>query len=112
MSLLHLQGVEASYGAAQALFGVDLHLDEGEVLALMGPDIEKYGSPTIRAVFDEYFEQFPPYEETDILRMMAKRSFYAREWSMFLDSYPLVLCPFLPQPFFAPDRDTIERVAA
>ncbi|MBO9451419.1 amidase family protein [Tropicibacter sp. R16_0] len=78
----------------------------GEVLALMGPDIEKYGSPTIRAVFDEYFEQFPPYEGTDILRMMAKRSFYAREWSMFLDSYPLVLCPFLPQPFFAPDRDT------
>ncbi|SPJ30207.1 amidase family protein [Falsiruegeria mediterranea] len=78
----------------------------GEVLALMGPDIDKYGSPTIRAVFDEYFEQFPPYEGTDILRMMAKRSFYAREWSVFLDSYPLVLCPFLPQPFFAPDRDT------
>lgn len=78
----------------------------GEVLAMMGPDIEKYGSPTIRAIFDEYFEQFTPYEGTDILRMMAKRSFYAREWSVFLDKYPLMLCPFLPQPFFAPDRDT------
>lgn len=78
----------------------------GEVLSLMGPDIEKYGSPTIRAIFDEYFEQFTPYEGTDILRMMAKRSFYAREWSVFLDKYPLMLCPFLPQPFFAPDRDT------
>ena len=36
MSLLHLEGVETSYGAAQALFGVDLNLNEGEVLALMG----------------------------------------------------------------------------
>ncbi|WP_164659830.1 amidase family protein [Tropicibacter sp. Alg240-R139] len=78
----------------------------GEVLALMGPDIEKYGSPTIRAIFDEYFDQFTPYKDTDILRMMAKRTFYARAWSEFQQDYPLVLCPFLPQPFFAPDRDT------
>ncbi|UWQ77112.1 ABC transporter ATP-binding protein [Leisingera sp. M658] len=36
MSLLSLQGVEAAYGPAQALFGVDLELAEGEVVALMG----------------------------------------------------------------------------
>lgn len=36
MSLLQLQGVEASYGPAQALFGVDLEIGEGEVVALMG----------------------------------------------------------------------------
>lgn len=36
MSLLSLQGIEASYGPVQALFGVDLDLHEGEVLALMG----------------------------------------------------------------------------
>lgn len=36
MSLLQLQGVEASYGPAQALFGVDLEIREGEVVALMG----------------------------------------------------------------------------
>ncbi|WP_411353025.1 ABC transporter ATP-binding protein (plasmid) [Leisingera aquaemixtae] len=36
MSLLTLQGVEASYGPAQALFGVDLEIGEGEVVALMG----------------------------------------------------------------------------
>ena len=36
MSLLTLSGVEASYGASQALFGVDLALAQGEVLALMG----------------------------------------------------------------------------
>ncbi|WP_299209345.1 ABC transporter ATP-binding protein [uncultured Tateyamaria sp.] len=36
MSLLRLEGIEAAYGAAQALFGVDLAVEEGEVLALMG----------------------------------------------------------------------------
>lgn len=36
MSLLQLDRIEASYGAAKALFGVSLSLNEGEVLALMG----------------------------------------------------------------------------
>jgi branched-chain amino acid transport system ATP-binding protein len=36
MSLLHLAGLEAFYGASQALFGVDLDVAEGEVVALMG----------------------------------------------------------------------------
>ncbi|GFE65599.1 ABC transporter ATP-binding protein [Litoreibacter roseus] len=36
MSLLNLVGVEAHYGASQALFGVDLRVAEGEVVALMG----------------------------------------------------------------------------
>ncbi|MFW8634874.1 ABC transporter ATP-binding protein [Cribrihabitans pelagius] len=36
MSLLSLTSVEASYGASQALFGVDLNIGEGEVAALMG----------------------------------------------------------------------------
>ena len=36
MTLLTLQSLTASYGASQALFGVDLSIAEGEVLALMG----------------------------------------------------------------------------
>ena len=36
MTLLRLQGLTASYGASQALFGVDLSVAEGEVVALMG----------------------------------------------------------------------------
>ena len=35
-TLLKLEGVQVFYGASQALFGVDLDLAEGEVLALMG----------------------------------------------------------------------------
>ncbi|MEM1076354.1 MAG: ABC transporter ATP-binding protein [Pseudomonadota bacterium] len=36
MSLLSLSGVTAHYGSSQALFGVDLYVDEGEVAALLG----------------------------------------------------------------------------
>lgn len=36
MSLLELEQVQASYGPSQALFGVDLDVTEGEVVALMG----------------------------------------------------------------------------
>ena len=36
MTLLKLANVTASYGSSQALFGVDLDLSEGEVMALMG----------------------------------------------------------------------------
>ena len=36
MTLLALEDITASYGPAQALFGVDLTVGEGEVVALMG----------------------------------------------------------------------------
>ncbi|MEM8731045.1 MAG: amidase family protein [Pseudomonadota bacterium] len=78
----------------------------GEVRALMKPDIDKDGSDTIKAVFAEYFAQFPPFTDDALLEMMARRSHFARAWSVFLEDYPLVLTPFLPQPFFRPDRDT------
>ena len=77
-----------------------------EVKALMGPDIREHGSNTVNAIFNEYFDQFRPYEGDELLAMMAKRTHYAREWNLFLERYPLALTPFLPQPFFAPDRDT------
>ncbi len=78
----------------------------GEVLTLMQNDIKAAGSETIREIFDVYFQEFPPMVETDLIRMLAKRSHYAREWSLFMEDYALVLSPFLPQPFFKPDRDT------
>lgn len=36
MTLLAINGLETFYGASQALFGVDLDVKEGEVVALMG----------------------------------------------------------------------------
>lgn len=76
-----------------------------EVRDLLGPDIRKLGSSEINAIFDEYYRQFPPYEATEIPKMLAKRTYYARQWALFLEDYPLVLTPFLLKPFFAPGRD-------
>ena len=78
----------------------------GEVWTLMKDDIDAYGSQTIRDIFAVYFQEFPPFTGAELLQMMAKRSHYAREWALFTQEYPLVLTPFLPQPFFKPDRDT------
>ena len=77
----------------------------GEVRALMGEAVRKQGSAELNAIFDEYYRQFPPYEGRELLQMMAQRSHYARQWSLQLERTPLVLTPFLPQPFFRPGRD-------
>lgn len=76
-----------------------------EVRDLLGPDIRKFGSSEINTIFDEYYRQFPPYEGTEFLEMLAKRTYYARYWTLFLEDYPLVLTPFLLKPFFSPGRD-------
>ncbi len=78
----------------------------GEVRVLMEPDVRKYGSATINAIFDEYFRQFRPYEGDDLLAGMARRARYVREWLLFLEEHPLVLTPFLPVPNYRWDRDT------
>jgi amidase len=78
----------------------------GEVRMMMGTDMQAYGSDTLNAIFDEYFRQFPPYEGQELIRMMAQRSHYARQWSLFFDKYPLILTPFLLKPFFTAGRDT------
>jgi amidase len=77
----------------------------GEFQALMVPDIRKYGSDTVNAIFDNMFTLFPPFEGDDLLRAYAKRSHYIRQWMLFLQVYPLVLTPFLLSPIFSWNRD-------
>lgn len=77
----------------------------GEVKVMMDADVRKYGSATINKVFDHYYELFEPYEGEDLLRAMAKRSYYVRQWNLFLQDYPLVLCPFMPMATWKWDHD-------
>lgn len=76
-----------------------------EVSQLLGPDIETYGSETLKGIFADYYRFAPVMETGDYLRAVARRTAFAREWSLLLDRYPLVLTPFLPHPFFVPGRD-------
>ncbi|WP_374708302.1 ABC transporter ATP-binding protein [Pseudochrobactrum sp. sp1633] len=48
--LLELNQVETFYGASQALFGIDLHVEKGEVVALMGRN-GMGKTTTIRSIF-------------------------------------------------------------
>ncbi|HWD14266.1 ABC transporter ATP-binding protein [Pseudochrobactrum sp. sp1633] len=50
MMLLELNQVETFYGASQALFGIDLHVEKGEVVALMGRN-GMGKTTTIRSIF-------------------------------------------------------------
>lgn len=88
---------EAAVEGARCLFG--------EVRALMGDDVRKFGSDTINSIFDDYFDYFKPYEGTELLKGFAKRSHYIRQWTLFLQEYPLVLTPFLPAPTYSWNRD-------
>ncbi len=77
----------------------------GEMRVLLMGDIRKHGSAEINRMFDEYFELFPPIEGDDLIRAMAARAAYVREWNLFLEDYPLALTPFLPTPTYAWNRD-------
>ena len=77
----------------------------GEMSVLMLPDIRKHGSVEINRMFNEYFELFPPFEEDELLRQMARRAHFIRQWNLLLERYPLVLAPFLPVPTYSWNRD-------
>ncbi len=78
----------------------------GEAKALMFDDVRQHGSKTINAIFDAYFEAYPPFEGKELLLAAARRARYVRDWQLFMQAYPLVLTPFLPGPTYAWDRDT------
>ncbi|MCP5367405.1 MAG: amidase family protein [Hyphomicrobiales bacterium] len=78
----------------------------GEVRVMMEPAIRKYGSPTIQAIFDNYFAHFGVSEPVALIRALADRSRLLRAWTTFLDDHPLVLTPFLMRPTYAWDEDT------
>lgn len=76
-----------------------------EVQHMLGLDMARHASPVMKAIFDENYRSWQPYAMEDYLRAIARRTAFAREWSLLLEDHPLVLTPFLPHPFFAPGRD-------
>lgn len=76
-----------------------------ESFALMAEDIAKYGSPAIAGVFEQNYRRTPTVDMTKLLQLLAQRTFYARQWSVLMEEYPLFLSPFYPLPFYAPGRD-------
>ena len=88
---------EIAFEGRQALMTESYHL--------MADDIAKYGSPAIVNVFEQNYRRTPTVEMKPMLEILARRTFYARQWSVLMAEYPLFLSPFLPVPFYAPGRD-------
>ncbi len=76
-----------------------------EISLLMRANIHRHGSAEINRIFDHYFELFPPFESEELLRQMAERSRFIRQWNLLLERYPIVLTPFLPSPTYSWNRD-------
>ncbi|WP_283193263.1 amidase [Rhizobium sp. AN80A] len=76
-----------------------------ESAKLLQPDIQRFGSSQLNQIFENHLQAFPPFSEGELLRVMAQRSWFVREWLMFLEQYPLLLTPFMLGPVHDWNRD-------
>ena len=87
--------------AAQAWFDVL----GSEIAHFLGPIAREHGSGTIRTLFEHYQRVGKPVDAEGYRQGIADRTALTREWSVFLEEYPLVLCPFLMRSMYPWDHD-------
>jgi amidase len=86
---------------AQGWFDVAVH----EIDATLGPLTKEWGSETIQQIFGWYHDLGDVVDAVGYREGIAARTAFTRTWNVFLEEYPLVLCPFLMRPTFAWDYD-------
>lgn len=82
--------------AAQGWFDVAFY----EVRETLDPIAREHGSQTLKNIFDWYFTLGNLVDADGYRIGIAERTRLTREWSVFLNDYPLVLSPFLMQPTY------------
>jgi amidase len=78
-----------------------------ELKGTLGPIIDRAGSDDLRRIFGWYYDigrllDFDGYRDG-----LADRTRMVRAWNLFLDSYPLVLTPFLMRPTYPWNYDAL-----
>ena len=76
-----------------------------ELKGTLGPVIEKGGSEDLRNIFGWYYDMGQILDLDAYRAGLADRTRMMRAWSVFLDSYPLVLTPFLMRPGYSWNYD-------
>jgi amidase len=66
-----------------------------ELKATLGPVLDQSGSDDVRRIFGWYYEIGEILDMDGYRAGLADRTRMMRAWNMFLDTYPLVLTPFL-----------------
>jgi amidase len=78
-----------------------------DIKATLGPAVDRHGSDDIRRIFDWYYEM-GTILDLDAYRVgLAEKIRMMRSWNVFLDSYPLILTPFLMRPLYPWNYDTL-----
>jgi len=78
-----------------------------EIKATLGPTVDQYGSDDLRRIFAWYYEMGKILDYDGIRTGLAEKTRMARCWNVFLDSYPLVLTPFLMRPGYSWNYDAL-----
>jgi amidase len=78
-----------------------------ELKATLGPIMDQSGTDEVRRIFSWYYKIGELLEFEGYRAGLADRTRMMRAWSVFLDSYPLVLTPFLMQPTYMWNYDAL-----
>ncbi|HTR35748.1 MAG TPA: amidase [Bryobacteraceae bacterium] len=76
-----------------------------ELKGTLGPVVEKGGSEDLRNIFGWYYDMGEILDLDGYRAGLADRTRMMRAWTVFLDSYPLVLTPFLMRPGYSWNYD-------
>lgn len=71
-----------------------------ELKATLGPIVDQHGSDEVRRIFGWYYDMGEIFDMDRYRAGLADRTRMMRAWNVFLDTYPLVLTPFLMRPTY------------
>ena len=91
--------------SAESAAGAWFDVLASEILHFLGPLCREHGSETVQAIFDNYARIGNPVDAAGYREAIAQRTALTREWNVFLDRYPLVLCPFIMRSMYDGDYD-------
>ena len=86
-----------SMAQAAELWDILVH---GEARYFMQGAIERLGDPDIRRAFGYMIARTPVRDAEGQMRALARHTTLLRQWQLFLEQYPLVLCPVSGEPPF------------
>jgi len=76
-----------------------------EMQVTLDPMIREHGSDTIQQIFDWYYDLSELLDRDRYVTAFGDRTRLMREWSIFLDEYPLLITPFLMRSTYDWDYD-------
>ncbi len=69
------------------------------------PYFEKENEPASQFIFKHMTDRSPPIDVNELLDALQSRSYWLREWQLFLQKYPVLICPISAELPFADQAD-------